>query len=104
MSTCTLPEAGTEDRAARVGGCIGCGYCCFHRPCGVSSQLFRDAGAPCSALTWHRRRKRYICGCTYITSHPEYRERAAIGTGCDFPENPWRLDLRERTPEGGSYI
>ncbi len=49
--------------------CNGCGVCCAAEPCPVSLALLWPHQAPCRALIWDDKTKRYLCGMVSKPSH-----------------------------------
>jgi hypothetical protein len=74
--------------------CVGCGYCCTTVICRTGAMFYGHYTKPCPALLWNG--TRYVCR-LFLSDPPRYEEFIAIGTGCCFPDNPWREDVAERS-------
>lgn len=68
--------------------CVGCGYCCLQATCLLGVYFFGDR-YPCSALFWNG--EQYRCKLA-----EEYKGKLHIGSGCCFPLNEWRKEVRKR--------
>ncbi|HOD35087.1 MAG TPA: hypothetical protein PLR20_05490 [Syntrophales bacterium] len=79
--------------------CVGCGYCCVARTCTFGVSRHPEAlDRVCPELQWNGRR--YICKLMQIEGRTGsfYRMELRCGNGC-VSQNPWRRDVRERTPD-----
>jgi hypothetical protein len=75
-------------------GCVGCGFCCTTVICRLGSMLYGHYTNPCPSLTWQG--DRYLCS-LYLGDPGRYEHFLAIGEGCCFPTNPWRVEVVKRT-------
>jgi hypothetical protein len=80
--------------------CVGCGFCCVTRTCTFGVSRHPDAlDWVCPELHWNG--QRYICRLMQVEGRMGqfYRTELRCGNGCVSTLNPWRTDVRERTPE-----
>ena len=94
------PPIRTMIREIVIWPCVGCGYCCVTRTCasGVSSNP-EALDRVCPELYWNGHR--YICKLMQTQGQMGYFYRMELrcGNGCASSQNPWRREVRERTPE-----
>ncbi len=87
-----------EDR--KVWRCVGCGFCCAHQRCtfGVARHPEAQSGL-CPELEWTGHR--YVCRLMMQPGQMAdmVKQELRSGEGCVSFNNPWRKDVRERTPE-----
>jgi len=67
--------------------CIGCGYCCRKRPCGVAQYLNKmdedDKGEyRCTMLQWVEEDQQYRCRFLLDPETEHYAHEIHIGVGC----------------------
>ena len=72
---------------ARKNPCVGCGYCCRKRPCGVAQMKgdMEDNGKGeyrCTKLQWDDLQGRYVCGYLLDPKTRHYATDLYIGVGC----------------------
>lgn len=84
----------------KVWPCVGCGFCCVNQRCtfGVARHPGEQGGL-CPELEWTGRR--YVCRLMMPSSDIAdfVKRELRSGDGCVAFENPWRKDVRRRTPE-----
>ena len=87
-----------EDR--KVWRCVGCGFCCVQQRCtfGVARHPEAQTGL-CPELEWTGHR--YVCRLMIQPGQMAdfVKQELRSGEGCVSFNNPWRKDVRERTPE-----
>ncbi len=92
-----------EDR--KVWRCVGCGFCCVNQRCtfGVARHPGAQGGL-CPELEWTG--GRYVCRLMMPSSGIAdfVKRELRAGEGCVAFENPWRKDVRERTPEEAEAV
>ncbi len=92
-----------EDR--KVWRCVGCGFCCVNQRCtfGVARHPGAQGGL-CPGLEWTG--GRYVCRLMMPSSGIAdfVKRELRAGEGCVAFENPWRKDVRERTPEEAGAV
>jgi hypothetical protein len=72
------------ERVGRETPCVGCGYCCHKRPCGLAISRMKPEEEHCPFPTYHD--GRWWCGLIEQAATPEEREELMqalyIGVGC----------------------
>ena len=94
------PPGETMIRDIVIHPCVGCGFCCVTRTCTFGVSRHPEArDRVCPELHWNGHR--YICRLMQIEGRMGqfYRMELRCGNGCVSSQNPWRADVRERTPE-----
>lgn len=76
--------------------CVGCGHCCLLGHCDIYKRLFSDSKQRCPMLVWVNSEGRYRCFLLreIFPGGDKYHKEGELGTGCPFPDNPYRNNVR----------
>jgi hypothetical protein len=89
LTTAPSVENACMIKGEKFSPCVGCGYCCTKRACGMSDV---DGRGICTSLYWNGQMYR----CRLVESNRHYAEWLYIGAGCPSNLNTWRRNVRER--------